>query len=130
MVIDSSALMAIIGSESDAEFFEAAIANTPRRLISTATVVEVGIIVLARYGDVGSSDFDLLLHKAEVIQVSVTERHAQMARRAFQRFGKGRHPAALNFGDCFPYALAMSEGEPLLYKGSDFSLTDVISFGV
>lgn len=126
MVLDTSALFAIFASEPEAELFEAAIADAPRRLISTATLVECGIVVLSRFGDAGAHELDLWVHQAKLQQMPVTEEHAQIARRAFQAFGKGRHRAALNLGDCFSYALAVAEGEPLLFKGQDFAFTDVI----
>lgn len=121
MVIDSSVLIAILANEPDAELFEDAIDADPVRLISAASVLEVAIVVGARYGDPGGRELDLLLYKAGIQIVPVTLEQAEAGRHAFRKFGKGRHPAALNFGDCFSYALAMTSGEPLLYKEGGFS---------
>jgi ribonuclease VapC len=93
--------------------------------VSTATWVEVSIIVESRYGAEGLRDLDLLVSKAAIDLVPVDVEQAHIARLAFNRFGKGRHPAGLNYGDGFSYALATARGEPLLYKGGDFRLTDV-----
>jgi ribonuclease VapC len=125
MVIDTSALIAILEQEDDAQQFADAIAAASTRLISAATVLETGIVVVARHDDEAGGDLDQLLRDALVEIVPVTEDHARLARDAFIRFGKGRHPARLNFGDCFSYALAKASGQPLLFKGNDFSQTDV-----
>jgi ribonuclease VapC len=125
MVLDTSAVMAILGSENDADRFETAIAAAERVLLSTGTLIELGIVVEVRLGEEGGRELDLFLLKVKVRQVPVSERHAELAREAYRKFGKGRHRAGLNFGDCFSYALAMAEGEPLLFKGADFSRTDV-----
>jgi ribonuclease VapC len=125
MVIDSSAIVAIFFHESDARTFRERIAEDPIRLISAATVVEAAMVIEARFGEAGGAELDLWLHKADVEIVSVTADHADQARRAWRRFGKGRHPAGLNFGDCFSYALTALTQEPLLFKGEDFSKTDI-----
>jgi ribonuclease VapC len=90
--------------------------------------VEVSIVIEARLGAADQRDLDLFLERAEIELVAVDAEQARAARRAFSRFGKGRHPAGLNFGDSFAYALATTLGEPLLFKGGDFSKTDVIPF--
>ena len=125
MVIDTSAIVAIALNEAEAAAFKKRIADDPVRLISAATLLEVSMVIEARLGDAGGSELDLWLHKVGVDIISVEAEHADQARRAWRRYGKGRHPAALNFGDCFSYALAKLTGEPFLYKGTDFSQTDL-----
>lgn len=125
MVIDTSAIVAIALNEPEAAEFEERIADDPVRLISAATVLEATIVLETRLGDAGGREFDLWLHKvgAEVVPVDAEQMDA--ARRVWRRYGKGRHPAALNFGDCFSYALALTRGDPLLFKGEDFARTDI-----
>ncbi|WP_426232521.1 type II toxin-antitoxin system VapC family toxin [Pararhizobium sp. DWP3-4] len=125
MVIDTSAIVAIAQNEPEAAKFEQSIADDPVRLISAATLLEAAMVIEARLGEAGGSELDLWLHKIGVEIVAVEPDHADHARRAWRRYGKGRHPAGLNFGDCFSYALAELTGEPLLYKGNDFSKTDI-----
>lgn len=125
MVIDTSALVAILEQESDAEGFSNAIAAAETCLVSAATVVETGMVIFSRYGEPGGRLVDQLLRESAVEVVPVTEDHARLAREGFARYGKGRHRARLNFGDCFTYALAKASGHPVLFKGNDFSQTDV-----
>lgn len=125
MVIDASAIAAIAFNEPEAKSFRERIADDPVCLISAATVLEAAMVIEARLGEAGGGELDLWLHKANVEIVAVTADHADQARRAWRRYGKGRHPAGLNFGDCFSYALAALSGEPLLFKGDDFSQTDI-----
>ena len=125
MVIDTSAIVAIALNEPDAAEFEARIADDPVRLISAATVIEATIVLETRLGDAGGREFDLWLLKIGAEIVPVDAEQADAARRAWRRYGKGRHAAALNYGDCFSYALALTRGEPLLFKGEDFAKTDV-----
>ena len=125
MVIDTSALVAILFDEPEREALVGRIAADGRRLISAATLVEAGILVEARRGEAAGRELDLLLHRAGVRCMAVDERQATLARAAWRRFGKGRHRAGLNYGDCFSYALARATGEPLLSKGDDFAATDV-----
>ena len=125
MVIDTSALLAILQDEPERRAFNEAIEAADSRCLSTATWVETSIIVESRYGAEGLRDLDLLISKASIDLVSVDVEQAHIARLAFSRFGKGRHPAGLNYGDCFSYALATALGEPLLYKGGDFARTDI-----
>ena len=127
MVIDTSALVAILFDEEDAEDFEGAIEDDPVRLISAANLLETALVVESRYGAPGGRELDLLLSKAAIEIVSVTEEQVERARTAFRRFGRGNNQAKLNFGDCFSYALSVVSGEPLLCKGRDFRLTDVAS---
>ncbi|MDB5523411.1 MAG: vapC [Rhizobium sp.] len=125
MVIDTSAIVAIASNEAEAETFERKIADDPVRFISAATWLEASIVLEARLGEAGASEFDLWLHRGGVEMVAVDKEQIEAARRAWRRFGKGRHPAGLNFGDCFSYALARTRGEPLLFKGDDFARTDI-----
>lgn len=125
MVIDTSALIAILQNEPTADALVAAIESAPARLISAASVVEASLVLIARYGDSGDALLDRLLRTLDVEIVPITEAHATLARDAALRFGRGRHPAALNFGDCFSYALAMERGDTLLFVGQDFTRTDV-----
>jgi len=126
MVIDTPALLAILLQEPEAERFTRAIAGAATRLLSAANLQEVAIVIQARYGDEGSRDLDLLVLKLRLEIAPVTEQQVGIARRAYRQYGKGQgHPAALNYGDCFAYALARDAGAPLLFKGDDFSHTDV-----
>jgi ribonuclease VapC len=125
MVIDTSALVAILDNDADARRYADAIAAAPVRLVSAATLLEASIVLVARHGEEALADLDQLLRDAEAEVVPVTEEHARLARQGFLQFGKGRHPARLNYGDCFAYALAKASSEPLLFKGNDFVHTDV-----
>ncbi len=125
MVIDTSALVAILLEEPEAKQFARAIAADPQRFICTFTVLEAGIVIEARKGESGARELDLLLHRAEIEMVSLTSEQVEIARSAWRIYGKGRHPAGLNIGDCCSYALAKSLDEPLLFKGGDFSQTDI-----
>jgi ribonuclease VapC len=125
MVIDTSALVAILLGEPEAESFALAIAGDPKRLIGAFTVLETGIVMEARKGESGGRELDLLLHQARIEIVSMTAEQFEIARSAWRAYGKGRHPAGLNIGDCCSYALAKCAGEPLLFKGDEFSQTDI-----
>ena len=125
MVIDTSALLAILQDEPARRRFNERIESDPRRLLSAATLLETGIVLECRGGEAAGRELDLLLHRARIEVVPVDSDQVEIARAAFRLYGKGRHPAALNFGDCFSYALAMATGEPLLFKGEDFARTDV-----
>jgi ribonuclease VapC len=125
VIIDTSALLAILRVEDDARRILNAIKSADRRTISAATLVEAGIVAEGRAGEQGARDLDAALAKLKIDVAPLTESHAIHARRAFRRYGKGRHPARLNLGDCFAYALAKATGEPLLFKGDDFSKTDI-----
>ena len=125
MVIDTSAIAAILFDEPDAAALEGKIVDDPVRLMSAATFLEATIVIEARLGDPGGREFDLWLHRAEIEILPVDAEQADMARRAWRSFGRGRHPAGLNYGDCFSYALAATHDEPLLFKGDDFTKTDV-----
>ncbi len=125
MVIDTSAIVAIAFDEPEAKAFEALIADDDVRLISAATLLEAAIVLETRFGDEGGRELDLWLIKIDADVIAIDAEQANVARRAWRLYGKGRHAAGLNFGDCFSYALAMTRGEKLLYKGGDFSKTDV-----
>lgn len=125
MVIDTSALAAIFFGEPDSSEYEDAIDADSTRLISVATVLETSIVLESRFGEDGSRELDLLLYRVPIEMVAVTAEQMELGRLAFRRYGKGRHPAGLNFGDCFAYALSKISGEPLLFKGDDFGRTDV-----
>lgn len=120
MVIDSSALIAILLNESDREHFLDLILKDDKRLLSAATAVEAGIVLEYRSSQIAIREFDLFLHQAGVEIISVDATQADRARIAYRKYGKGRHPAALNFGDCFTHALAAVSGEPVLAKGNEF----------
>ena len=125
MIIDTSALVSILDQEQEAERLAHAIATASERMLSAANLVETGIVMQVRRGDEAVRDLDLLLAKLKIEIIAVSAKQANLARKAFQRFGRGRHPARLNFGDCFAYALAKDSGAPLLFKGEDFRQTDI-----
>lgn len=125
MVLDTSALIAILLGEPEQDEFVTLVAAADDPLISAATLVEASIVMQAKTGHEGMRDLDALLSAAAVRCIAVDLAQARSARDAFSRYGKGRAPAGLNFGDCFSYALAKATERPLLFKGSDFSLTDI-----
>jgi ribonuclease VapC len=125
MVVDTSALLAILQDEPERRAFNEAIEAADSRSMSVATFVEASIVLEARFGASGVRDLDLFVERAGIELVEVDVEQARTARRAFARYGKGHHKAGLNFGDCFSYALASVRGESLLYKGADFAHTDV-----
>lgn len=125
MVIDTSALAAIFFGEAERQSFLEAITAAGSRLVSAATVLETGIVLEGRQGEAAGREFDLFVVRANLEIVPVDAEQADLARSAWRKYGKGRHPAALNSADCFAYALAKSAGEPLLAKGTDFALTDI-----
>ena len=125
MIVDSSAVLAVLYRDPDAERFETAIASVPSSRMSVANALEASIVVEGRGGMAAGHALDLFLKEAMIELAPVTAEQLEAARRAWRRFGKGNHPAALNFGDCFAYALAEVTGEPLLFKGEDFSRTDI-----
>ena len=125
MIVDTSAVLAILFHEPDAERFASVITTASSRRMSAATLLETTIVLESRSGAAAGYELDSFLQEAEIKLEPVTPDQAQAARRAWRRFGKGNHPAGLNFGDCFAYALAEATREPLLFKGGDFDLTDV-----
>ena len=122
MIIDTSAVLAILFREPDSGRYEHAIADAWPRRMSAVALLEATMVVESRSGTEAGNSLDAFLKRAQVELVPVTPEHAH---QAWRRFGKGNHPASLNFGDCFAYALAAVSGEPLLFKGEDFALTDI-----
>ena len=129
MIVDTSAIVAILFNEADARTYAQAIARADSCRVSAATFVETAIVVESQTKDSGSRQVDAFFRRAGITIEPVTEEHAHLARQAFTDYGKGRHPAGLNYGDCFSYALAKATGEPLLFKGKDFSKTDLVAAG-
>lgn len=127
MVIDTSAIIAILLDEPERPACATAIGLDPRRLVSGASLLEATMVIEARRGDAGGRELDLLMHRIGSKVVDVTVDQIELARAAWRIYGKGRHPAGLNYGDCFSYALARHRGEPLLYTGEDFGRTDIDS---
>jgi ribonuclease VapC len=125
VVVDTSALIAVLNMDPESARLAAAMEADPNRLISAATVVEAGVVIEARYGSAGGRELDVLIVKASLSIEAVTAQQVEVAREAWRRYGKGRHSAGLNFGDCFSYALARVTGEPLLFKGDHFTHTDI-----
>ena len=125
MTLDTSAVLAILQDEAERTEFVSLIEQSARCLISAVSVLEAAMVLEGRRGDDAGSDLDMFLHRASVETVAFDEEQLMVARTAFRRFGKGRHAAGLNFGDCASYALAQWSGEPLLFKGGDFTATDV-----
>jgi ribonuclease VapC len=130
MVIDTSALLAILNDEPERRGFNEAIEAAESVSLSAATFVETSIVIEARFGAEGVRDLDHFLSLSSIQVRAVDADQAYVARRAFTEFGKGRHPAGLNFGDCFSYALARVRGERLLFKGNDFTQTDIDAVAV
>jgi ribonuclease VapC len=130
MVIDTSAVLAILQDEPERRLFNEAIEAAETRRMSVVTLVESARVIETRYGADGVRALDLFISKAGIELVPVDTEQAHAARRAFSAFGKGRHPAGLNFGDCFAYGLARVAGDALLFKGSDFSRTDLDAYPV
>jgi ribonuclease VapC len=125
MIVDTSALIAILFEEPEGHLFDVAILNNADCRISSASYLEAAMVLLARKGADGVRSLDLLILRMGIGIVSFSESHARLARFAFERYGKGFHPAKLNFGDCMAYALAKETGEELLFKGTGFAQTDI-----
>lgn len=125
MIIDTSALMAILLDETEWASFSQAIERDPVRLVCAVSKFEAGMVMASRFGQAGVNQLDALLSTLNIEIIPFDERLADIARDAFIRYGKGRHRAGLNLGDCAAYALAVGEAEPLLFKGADFGATDV-----
>jgi len=127
MVLDSSAIVAILLDEPERAAFDRRIANDPTRLVSAASRVEATFVIEGRKGEPGRERLERFFRLTGAEVVPVTLEQVEIACAAFRRFGKGRHPAGLNLGDVFAYALAKVTGEPLLFKGDDFAKTDIAS---
>ena len=125
MVVDASAVLAVLQGEPERRAFNEAIEMAPTRAMSVASFLEASMVIESRYGAEGLRDLDLYIERAAIDLAPVDVPQAMEARRAFSRFGKGRHAAGLNYGDCFSYALAIRLGQPLLFKGDDFSKTNI-----
>jgi len=125
LIVDTSALLAVLYREPDATLYEQLIATTPDCRMSVANALEASIVLEARGGAEAGSELDAFLDSASIQLAPVTVEQFSAARQAWRRFGKGNHPAALNFGDCIAYALAATTGDALLYKGNDFARTDI-----
>jgi ribonuclease VapC len=125
MVIDTSAIIAVLLNEANALGIALAIESGSPRLLSAANLLEASMVIESRKGEAGGRELDLLLYRAAIEVVAVDQDQAEIARLAWRRFGKGRHPAGLNYGDCFAYALAKNRRLPLLFQGDDFSHTDI-----
>ncbi len=126
MIIDSSAILAVLQNEPEPRHFRWLISRSPANAISVASLFGARMITLSRRGEAGLVELAGFLARGRIVDIAVSSEHGQLALDAFRRFGRGRHPAALNMGDCFAYALARSRGEALLFKGRDFSATDVM----
>ena len=125
MVVDTSAMIAILLGEPETESFVRALADDSKKIISSFNALESAIVIEAKKGEAGSRELDLLLHRARIEILSLNGDQVELALTAWRNYGKGNHPAGLNIGDCCAYALAKYSGEPLLFKGSDFSQTDI-----
>ena len=125
MIVDTSALMAILFGEPDAPQLMETLAGAPNRSMSAVSLFEASLVAVQRQELAGLADLHELIRLFSIDIVPFSQRHADLALDAFMRFGKGRHPARLNLGDCCSYALAQDLGQPLLFKGNDFTLTDI-----
>ena len=127
MILDTSPIVAILGKEPDSEVYVEAISRAPSCRMSAGNFIELSIVVESQFDGEAGLQCDALFRRIGIVIEPVTVEQAHLARQAFHDFGKGRHPARLNFGDCFAYALAKLTGEPLLFKGEDFRKTDIVS---
>ncbi|MDB5395712.1 MAG: ribonuclease [Rhodospirillales bacterium] len=127
MILDTSALIAILYGEPERARFAQSIYDADSCRISVASFVELSMVIESQLGPEAGRQVDTLFRRTGIIIEPVTVEHGHLARQAFLDYGKGRHKAGLNFGDCFSYALAKATGEPLLFKGNDFSRTDISS---
>lgn len=127
MIVDTSAMVAILYREPKAATFAQLIHDADICRMSVASCVELSMVIAKHLGPNGMRQADAFVRRAGIMIEPVTVTHGETARQAFLDFGKGRHRAGLNFGDCFSYALAKDSGKPLLFKGNDFSQTDIVS---
>ncbi len=126
VIIDTSALIAILLEEPEMDDFLNKIANDPKRWISSFSFLESGIVIESRKNEIGGRELDLFIHRSKIDIIPFNPEQAEIARQAWRKYGKGNHPARLNMGDCCTYALAKYSGEPLLFKGNDFGQTDLL----
>ena len=126
MVVDTSAILAVLFGEPERDAFATAISEAGVRMISSVNAFESVVVLLARKGAAGMRELDLLLHVAAFDVVPFDDAQLRLARDAYQRYGKGHHPAGLDLGDCCAYALSRQSGDPLLFKGNDLARTDVM----
>jgi len=127
MIVDTSAVIAVLFGEPEADSYTRLIHDADRCLISTGTFLELSIVIERQTGPEVARQCDMFFRRAGIVIEPFTVEQAHIARQAFHDFGRGRHPAGLNFGDCFAYALTKTSGEPLLFKGEDFKRTDIAS---
>ena len=127
MVVDTSAVIAILLGEPETDTFARVLADTPKKMICAFNALESAIVIESKKGEAGGRELDLLLHRARIEIIPLLADQVELALMAWRQFGKGNHPAGLNIGDCCAYALAKYSGEPLLFKGNDFNQTDVQS---
>ena len=125
MVVDTSALIAILFGEPETESLVKALVNDPKKMIGAFNMLESAIVVEAKKGEAGGRELDLLVHRARIEIIPLNGDQVELALAVWRKYGKGNHPAGLNIGDCCAYALAKYSGEPLLFKGKDFSQTDI-----
>ena len=127
MVVDTSAVIAVLLGESETEAFARVLANDSKKMISAFNALESAIVIETKKGEAGGRELALLLHHAGIETIPLNRDQTEFALSAWRKYGKGNHPAGLNIGDCCAYALAKYSGEPLLFKGQDFSRTDIPS---
>lgn len=125
MIVDASAVVAVLWAEPDAKRYTDALEDAPRSRMSVVNFLEAAIVLESRGGPSSARELDYFIERARIELAPVTVRQAELARNAWRRFGRGNHSAALNLGDCIAYALAADTGEPLLFKGDDFAQTDI-----
>ena len=125
MVVDTSVVIAVLLGEPETASFVRALAEAPKKTISAFNALESAIVIEAKKGEAGGRELDLLLHRAQIEIIVLNGDQVELARTAWRKYGKGNHSAGLNIGDCCAYALAKYSGEPLLFKGNDFSQTDI-----
>ena len=123
--MDTSAVMAILLGEPETESLVQALADDPKRMISVFNALESAIVIEAKKGEAGGRELDLFMHRARIEIIALNSDQVELALTAWRKYGKGNHPAGLNIGDCCAYALAKYSSEPLLFKGEDFSQTDI-----
>ena len=126
MVVDTSAMIAILFGERETKDFVRALADDPKKMISAFNALESAIVIESKKGEAGGRELDLLLHRARIEIIPLNGDQVELGLTAWRKYGKGNHPAGLNIGDCCAYALAKYSSEPLLFKGKDFSQTDIL----